>query len=123
MNKEERKNYQREYRKSSVAKKYLKKYNKSKNHRYCDMKRRCKKKGYDIAPFEDIQHLINSICYYCGEASQGLDRIDNSVGYTKDNVLPCCGRCNKTRGEDWTVEEAKAMILLGLKMRAEKTST
>jgi len=27
----------------------------------------------------------------------GLDRADNSKGYELDNVVPCCGRCNRAK--------------------------
>lgn len=27
----------------------------------------------------------------------GIDRIDSSKGYTEDNVVPCCGRCNEAK--------------------------
>lgn len=35
-------------------------------------------------------------CHYCGDAIKtiGLDRVDNSVGYTAANVVPCCRPCN-----------------------------
>lgn len=35
-------------------------------------------------------------CYYCGEEIKavGFDRLDNNVGYTEDNSVPCCIDCN-----------------------------
>lgn len=52
-------------------------------------------------------------CAYCGAPPQhqkwssrnqvyevdlnGLDRIDSSKGYTIDNVVPCCARCNRAK--------------------------
>lgn len=56
--------------------------------------------------FKDI---INKNCFYCGkEPSQitknvhdngdciynGIDRLDNDLGYISSNVVPCCGMCN-----------------------------
>jgi len=50
-----------------------------------------------------FRHLIYSNCFYCGnppkEDSKGLvrngiDRMDNSKGYTDDNVVSCCSTCN-----------------------------
>ena len=55
--------------------------------------------------------IINKNCFYCNKVPSqtyknihgdkyghqiynGIDRIDSSKGYTKDNVVPCCGTCN-----------------------------
>lgn len=60
---------------------------------------------------EDFRILVESPCNYCGslrenkikaERSQfngsyyytGVDRIDNAEGYIKNNVRPCCKKCN-----------------------------
>jgi hypothetical protein len=58
---------------------------------------------------EDFDRLTAQDCFYCGikpSAVQvaagslgefiynGLDRKDNSVGYTAENVVPCCKACN-----------------------------
>lgn len=63
----------------------------------------------------DLSHkqfykLINSKCHYCGiEPSNkityqgenhfcnGIDRVDNSKGYSIDNVVPCCSICNQAK--------------------------
>lgn len=34
----------------------------------------------------------------------GIDRIDSSKGYTEDNVVPCCERCNRAK-LDMTLDE------------------
>ena len=43
--------------------------------------------------------LTNASCYICGKKTtndhqNGLDRIDNSIGYLENNVHSCCGNCN-----------------------------
>jgi hypothetical protein len=58
---------------------------------------------------EQAKFLFLSPCYYCGlEPSSimqkrrawspfvynGIDRIDNQLGYTMSNCLPCCAICN-----------------------------
>lgn len=71
---------------------------------------------------DDVRELLTRPCHYCGqEPSQGggvaatrqlngnflyngLDRMDNSCGYTADNVVPCCGVCNRAK-LTMTVEE------------------
>jgi hypothetical protein len=47
------------------------------------------------------QLIENGSCFYCGstEVRLGLDRIDSSVGYTKENILPCCRRCNVAKND------------------------
>jgi hypothetical protein len=46
-----------------------------------------------------VQETIKYGCKYCGETSlrMTLDRIDNSLAHTVDNVVPACIRCNLTR--------------------------
>lgn len=63
----------------------------------------------------DIARICFSPCYYCGIAPaqvvvrrgkrldafpyNGIDRVDNSLGYTADNVRPCCWQCNSSKGD------------------------
>lgn len=63
----------------------------------------------------DIDWMINNImtksCIYCGDTNRvGCDRIDNSKGHTKDNVVPCCFDCNCARNNNFSHEE---MLELG----------
>ena len=53
---------------------------------------------------------VKSNCHYCGKPPNkshrkcdtflynGLDRVDNSIGYIESNVVPCCYTCNKMKG-------------------------
>lgn len=85
------------------------------------------RKIYFDLTLEQYIDFINKGCYYCGESllestAIGLDRINNdkSIGYRIDNLLPCCGLCNQTRGDRWTVEETKIMILAILESRKNR---
>lgn len=71
--------------------------------------------------------FISHPCFYCGRSWKGetdyssywLDRIDNSKGYEIGNVLPCCGSCNKMRGNRYTVQETQIMVKALLAYRKE----
>ena len=46
----------------------------------------------------EVLTIINKNCYYCGiDFSNGIDRVENSIGYTVDNVVPCCSFCNHAK--------------------------
>jgi hypothetical protein len=59
--------------------------------------------------FEVFQDLIVQPCTYCGGAlpvaGSGIDRVDSSLGYTVENVTPCCGECNRVKSDVLTYEE------------------
>jgi len=73
---------------------------------------------------EEFRAMTEASCYYCGtKPSQvnrplrcnggytynGVDRVDNSQGYTKDNTVACCGRCNLAKGQ-MSVDEFRAWL-------------
>jgi hypothetical protein len=44
---------------------------------------------------EHITHFLwKKPCQYCGDEALGIDRVDNTVGYTVANSVPCCKTCN-----------------------------
>ena len=51
---------------------------------------------------EYIENLISRGCSYCGIPASGskmtLDRINNTKGHIKSNVVPSCDDCNRIRG-------------------------
>jgi hypothetical protein len=46
-----------------------------------------------------VDELIANGCSYCGETTitMTVDRKNNSIGHTMDNVVACCIRCNLLR--------------------------
>jgi len=62
---------------------------------------------------DEFREVISRNCFYCGRepaplhaagkyngsfVGTGIDRKDNSVGYTKENCIPCCSTCNFAKG-------------------------
>lgn len=75
-------------------------YARTLNGRYTALKGMAKyrKKEFCIT-FEEYSKIVeNKNCFYCDkslpEAGHGLDRIDSSLGYTINNVVPSCKECN-----------------------------
>lgn len=67
---------------------------------------------------DDFDELIKKNCFYCGGEPplkqphrgnktyvgvptlyNGIDRIDSSIGYEKENCVPCCTRCNYMKSD------------------------
>ena len=61
--------------------------------------------GFDLTK-EEFNGFWQKPCHYCGGAIEtiGLDRVDSTMGYSIDNVVPCCSVCNRMK-TDHTVEE------------------
>ncbi len=49
--------------------------------------------GFELTG-KHFDELENAICYYCGDAATGFDRVDSKKGYLLTNVVPCCSPCN-----------------------------
>jgi hypothetical protein len=55
----------------------------------------------------EFKNITSKSCYYCGkEGPNGIDRVDNTVGYTKENCVSCCKHCNYVKG-DLSLEDFK----------------
>lgn len=84
------------------------------NHLILQYKRHAVRRGYSFdigrAVFES---LIRGDCYYCGSPPSnlkktkncrdgfkynGIDRLNSNVGYVENNVVSCCGVCNRAKG-------------------------
>lgn len=79
---------------------------------YAEYRSRARRKGYEFEfDREQFREITSRNCYYCGgEPSHadrcrkgklnglyvynGIDRVDNTRGYTLDNTVPCCKVCN-----------------------------
>lgn len=75
--------------------------------------RSAKNRGYEFdLPISEFNNLLISDCYYCGCKPSnkskstnntgefyynGIDRLDNTIGYISGNCVPCCERCNTAK--------------------------
>lgn len=74
--------------KYSKLRKYRKIYNSYKNNA------KSRNINFEINLEKTIK-LVDSNCFYCNdETSKGIDRFNNKLGYTNENVVPCCKNCN-----------------------------
>jgi hypothetical protein len=81
---------------------------------YGNYKRRATKKAKAfLLTFAEFIDLTQQECFYCGKlpeqvhkgsasyrgsyAYNGIDRVDNTLGYIEGNVVACCGRCNRAK--------------------------
>lgn len=51
---------------------------------------------------EEFDNITQLSCFYCGEynyngKTNGIDRVDNNVGYVLGNCVPCCRFCNVSK--------------------------
>lgn len=46
-----------------------------------------------------FRELVCAACHYCGDwdMTNGIDRVDNSLGYVLGNCVPCCSMCNRMK--------------------------
>lgn len=87
--------------------------------------------AFDLSK-DEFRELTSSNCDYCGTEPEkerktacsngayvynGIDRVDNSVGYVRENCVPCCWKCNQWKGDrtkeeflDWVARIYETMI-------------
>lgn len=76
---------------------YGRMYNQTINGKYRLYSSAAEKRGYEFSlSAQEFGEVISKPCTYCGEESSkmGVDRIDNSIGYTTENSTSCCKMCN-----------------------------
>ena len=55
--------------------------------------------GQPVINEDEFNELTKKNCNYCDkEGANGIDRVNNSIGYTLDNCVPCCKHCNYVKG-------------------------
>lgn len=71
--------------------------------RYYELKYSAESRSIDFTlTFDECINLFNTNCFYCGELDcteqlNDIDRLNNDIGYTNDNCVPCCKICNNMK--------------------------
>lgn len=108
---------------SLTTRAYQKAHAKEPKRKYQKLIYKCKHEHRELGlSYEECIDLWNKGCQYCGstldkETGCGLDRLDNNGGYTINNVVPCCGPCNKIKNQYLTHEEMKIAMSAVLEYR------
>lgn len=78
------------------------------------------KETNDLITYEDFLEFVKIVnCHYCGDrilwnrrsnkqvrsTAYNLDRKDSIKGYTKENCVVCCKRCNRAKSNLFSYEE------------------
>ena len=95
------------------------------NELYNSYKKSAKLRGYNFElTKEQFKDIVVKPCIYCGgELTQvkrkdyangsfrytGIDRYDNSRGYTLENSVPCCKKCNRMK-TDMNINEFEEQL-------------
>lgn len=89
--------------------KYLREDRMVRVYRHRDKKRQLTICDFDAEWLYD--HITSQPCFYCGSNNLiGSDRMDNNKGHTKDNIVPCCKRCNMMKNNFFNCKEFKMIV-------------
>lgn len=108
-------------------------------HLYRNYAHTAKKRKIDFKlSYEEFKNLTSKNCTYCGKPPKsisknyntkdsyssycynGLDRIDSSKGYTRNNVEPCCVICNTMK---WTLSKKDFLKHIALILKVQRKNT
>jgi hypothetical protein len=104
---------------------------------YHDLKYRSKKRGRDICTQQEFIVWYHSHdhrqCHYCGCSEQTqiddtqtaarrleIDRKDTTGGYTLDNIVLACSRCNLAKAHYWDYTTFKNYIAPAIKVARQQ---
>ena len=83
------------------------------NEVYSTYRKSASARNYEFSLSEsEFREIITGICIYCGDSNDnkhgryenngsfeytGIDRYNNTIGYTLKNSVPCCKICNRIK--------------------------
>ena len=91
---------------------------------YNHLKKGARERGHSVhLSYEEfVEFTKTKHCHYCTKrlvwseylgpriySGHNIDRMDNSIGYTKGNCVVCCGRCNRSKSNLWSYKEWRLM--------------
>jgi hypothetical protein len=76
------------------------------NKSFTNYRHRANKRGHDFTLTRvEFLNIISQRCHWCAfDGLVGVDRLDNNHGYTTENSVPCCKKCNYAKN-DMSLEE------------------
>ena len=67
--------------------------------------------------FEEFKTIVTLPCHYCKlikeDEANGIDRLNNDIGYTKENCVPACWKCNRMKhfyNPEFFLEKCKIIL-------------
>ena len=102
-----------------------------------------RRKDFSLLYTDYLNFTFQQDCFYCGDRilwvargrcsrkekppkgylTKNLDRKDNTKGYSVENCVVCCGRCNKVKGRFLSFEEMVEVGKILRKFREAKHGT
>jgi hypothetical protein len=118
--------YQHDYTKThkpalQTQREYQSKYRKTLKGRYKSLREGAAKREVPVElTVEEYSKIVKpNTCFYCSrglpEFGHGLDRKDNTIGYTTGNVVPCCRSCNHIKSDTLSFDE---MVMIMTRRKA-----
>lgn len=99
---------------------YAENYRNNMNGKWQQYKGNAKKRDLTFnLPLTEFAEFWQKPCTYCGSEIEtvGLDRIDSSQGYSKDNIVSCCSVCNEMKmartRQEWVDHMKKVLTHMG----------
>lgn len=78
------------------------KYNPKSAYSHLKVQSRKRQKTLELT-FEQFERIVFEPCFYCGSKTErlnGIDRWQNNEGYSLNNSIPCCWKCNRAKNTD-----------------------
>lgn len=118
----------RKYRQTDKYQQYREEHLKTPGYRWVCVQTSARARNLEVTiTKEDVEIMSTQPCYYCGDDPKdlgvlfGIDRVDSTLGYTKDNVQTCCTFCNMAK-KDYHIDDfIRGMCNVGANLLEDTT--